>query len=129
MQVLCCFVYRAAPVRAFGPDTQAYKSPDIVELERARDPADAAAVTTWFRSPLSADTGRRLRSRRERDVEAAVERALARPLPDASKRHSACVRRDAAEGAPRCSSRAALAPEGHVVRARPQRSPGPKPPA
>ncbi len=66
-----------------GQDTQAYKSPDIVELERARDPLmrlRSQLVPTLF----SADDWAAIAQQARRDVEAAVERALARPAPDAS---------------------------------------------
>jgi 2-oxoisovalerate dehydrogenase E1 component len=67
-----------------GQDTQAYKSPDVVAKERARDPLGRLhrflvpgvfAESEWSRL---ADDARR-------DVAAAIERAMARPLPDPAK--------------------------------------------
>lgn len=67
-----------------GQDTQAYKSPDVVAKERARDPLGRLhrflvpavfAESEWSR--LAEDA--------RREVAAAIERAMARPLPDPIK--------------------------------------------
>lgn len=66
-----------------GQDTQAYKSPDTVAAERARDPLPRlqAALVPNIMSPNEWTT---IAQAARRDVEAAVERALSRPQPDAS---------------------------------------------
>src|SRR6201996_2259162 len=89
-----------------GQDTQAYKSPDVVAKERARDPLGRLhrflvpgvfAESEWSRL---ADDARR-------DVGAAVERAMARPLPD-SANVASHVFSDALQ------TQGGLAPEHHV---------------
>jgi 2-oxoisovalerate dehydrogenase E1 component len=89
-----------------GQDTQAYKSPDVVAKERARDPLGRLhrflvpgvfAESEWSRL---ADDARR-------DVAAAIERAMARPLPDPAKVTSH-VFSDALQ------TQGGLAPERHV---------------
>jgi len=89
-----------------GQDTQAYKSPDVVAKERARDPLGRLhrflvpgvfAESEWSRL---ADDARR-------DVAAAIERALARPLPDPTKVTSH-VFSDALQ------TQGGLAPEHHI---------------
>ncbi len=96
-----------------GQDTQAYKSPEVVALERARDPlgklhrhlvpavmseADWTQVATQARS----------------DVEAAIERALARPQPDAGQVSRYVFCEVAADGSAELQQQGGLAPEGHV---------------
>ena len=89
-----------------GQDTQAYKSPDVVAKERARDPLGrlhrflvpgVLAETEWTQL---ADDARR-------DVAAAIERAMARPLPNPAKVTSH-VFSEAVQ------TQGGLAPEGHV---------------
>src|SRR3954469_2702943 len=89
-----------------GQDTQAYKSPDVVAKERARDPLvrlhrflvpGVFAESEWTRL---ADDARR-------DVAAAIERAMARPLPNPA-RVTSHVFSEAVQ------TQGGLAPEGHV---------------
>jgi 2-oxoisovalerate dehydrogenase E1 component len=89
-----------------GQDTQAYKSPDVVAKERARDPLGRLhrflvpgvfAESEWTRL---ADDARR-------DVAAAIEGAMARPLPNPAKVTSH-VFSEAVQ------TQGGLAPEGHV---------------
>jgi len=89
-----------------GQDTQAYKSPDVVAKERARDPLGrlhrflvpgVLAETEWTQL---ADDARR-------DVAAAIERAMARPLPNPA-RVTSHVFSEAVQ------TQGGLAPEGHV---------------
>lgn len=64
-----------------GQDTQAYKSSDVVELERARDPMgrlESALVPT----EMSPSEWSEIAAQARRDVEAAVAKALDRPMPD-----------------------------------------------
>jgi 2-oxoisovalerate dehydrogenase E1 component len=66
-----------------GQDTQAYKSPETIAHERARDPLQRLQR---FLVPgvLSEQDWTRLANDARRDVETAVARALARPHPDPS---------------------------------------------
>ena len=66
-----------------GQDTQAYKSSDVVALERARDPLTRLQASLVPRV-MTADEWSSIATEAKRDVEAAVERALKRPLPDPS---------------------------------------------
>ena len=67
-----------------GQDTQAYKSSDVVALERARDPLTRLQASLVPRV-MTADEWSSIAGEAKRDVEAAVERALKRPLPDPSR--------------------------------------------
>jgi 2-oxoisovalerate dehydrogenase E1 component len=96
-----------------GQDTQAYKSPEVVALERARDPLGklhrylVPAVFTeseWTRVAQQA----------RGDVEAAIERALARPHPDPQQVSRYVFSEDAGDGMPERQQQGGLAPEGHV---------------
>jgi 2-oxoisovalerate dehydrogenase E1 component len=64
-----------------GQDTQAYKTPDTIARERARDPLHRLQRFLVPRV-LSEHDWARLASDARRDVESAIERALARPHPD-----------------------------------------------
>ena len=64
-----------------GQDTQAYKSPETISLERTRDPLQRLRRFLVPRV-LSEQDWERLATDARRDVEAAVARALARPHPD-----------------------------------------------
>jgi 2-oxoisovalerate dehydrogenase E1 component len=64
-----------------GQDTQAYKSRDVVALERARDPL-AHLKSYLVPQVVSAAEWADIATRAHQDVEAAIARALARPLPD-----------------------------------------------
>ncbi|MBS0416780.1 MAG: pyruvate dehydrogenase [Proteobacteria bacterium] len=90
-----------------GQDTQAYKSPEVVAKERARDPLGRLhrflvpgvfAESEWSR--LADDA--------KRDVAAAIERAMARPLPDPASITSHVF----ADGV--VQTQGGLAPDGHV---------------
>src|SRR6185312_4692642 len=67
-----------------GQDTQAYKSQETIARERARDPLHRLQRFLVPRV-LSEQDWTRLASDARRDVEAAIERALARPHPDAGQ--------------------------------------------
>ena len=90
-----------------GQDTQAYKSSDVVALERARDPL-TRLYATLVPKVLAADDWSTIASEAKREVEAAVERALARPLPDPARltRHVFAESETQIQGG--------LAPEGFV---------------
>ena len=64
-----------------GQDTQAYKSPEVVALERARDPL-GKLHNYLVPGVLSESEWTRIASQARGDVESAIERALARPLPN-----------------------------------------------
>ncbi len=66
-----------------GQDTQAYKSPELLAFERAKDPLTALRrylVPAVFSDPEWAE----LQKNAQHEVSAAFEEALARPEPDAS---------------------------------------------
>jgi 2-oxoisovalerate dehydrogenase E1 component len=90
-----------------GQDTQAYKSSDVVALERARDPLTRLQATLVPRV-MTADEWSSIAGEARREVEAAVEQALKRPLPDPSR----VTRHVFAEG--ETQQQGGLAPEGYV---------------
>ena len=99
-----------------GQDTQAYKSPEVVALERARDPLGklhnylvpgASTETEWTRIAAQA----------RGDVEAAIGRALARPLPDPEQLTRHVFSESGADGRPELQQQGGLLPEGHVFAA------------
>jgi len=67
-----------------GQDTQAYKSPAVLSAERARDPLTRLHALL-VPARLSESQWGELAQQARRDVEAAIERALARPPPDAAR--------------------------------------------
>lgn len=89
-----------------GQDTQAYKSPDVVAKERARDPLGRLHR---FLVPgvLAESEWTQLADEARRDVAAAIERAMARPLPNPA-RVTSHVFSEAVQ------TQGGLAPEGHV---------------
>src|SRR4029077_9140270 len=64
-----------------GQDTQAYKSPEVVALERARDPL-GKLHGYLVPSAMSESDWNQVAARARGDVEAAIAGALARPSPD-----------------------------------------------
>jgi 2-oxoisovalerate dehydrogenase E1 component len=96
-----------------GQDTQAYKAPEVVALERARDPLGKLRN---FLVPgvLSEAEWTRIASQARSDVEQAIEHALARPLPnpDGVTRH--VFSEVGADGAVELQQQGGLLPEGHV---------------
>ena len=96
-----------------GQDTQAYKSPEIVALERARDPLGKLhryLVPGVFAEP----EWTRLAAQARSDVEAAIEKALARPLPDAQQVSRYVFTEIGSDGKPEIQQQGGLAPGGHV---------------
>lgn len=96
-----------------GQDTQAYKSPEVVAVERARDPLgklqrylvpDVLPETEWSR----------LAAQARADVESAIARALARPLPDPTEVRRYVFSESRADGTVELQEQGGLAPEGHV---------------
>ena len=96
-----------------GQDTQAYKSHEILSRERARDPLHRLQRFLIPRILSEADWTR-LASEARRDVEVAVERALARPHPDPTTltRHVFADR--AADGSTALQEQGGLAPTGYA---------------
>ncbi|MGH8288784.1 MAG: alpha-ketoacid dehydrogenase subunit alpha/beta [Steroidobacteraceae bacterium] len=99
-----------------GQDTQAYKSPEILSRERTHDPLQRLQR---FLVPgiLSQADWTQLASDARRDVEVAVERALARPHPDPATLTRHVFAESADEGAPAIQEQGGLAPSGYVFAA------------
>ena len=96
-----------------GQDTQAYKSPEVVALERARDPLgklhgylvpNVLSESEWNRVAASARS----------DVETAIAGALARPLPDPQGVTRYVFSEVGADGTLELQEQGGLAPDGHV---------------
>jgi 2-oxoisovalerate dehydrogenase E1 component len=96
-----------------GQDTQAYKSPEIVAKERARDPLGRLHR---FLVPgvLNESEWTQLGEQARRDVSAAVDRALARPQPDATKVTTHVFTESSADGEPIVQQQGGLAPTRHL---------------
>jgi 2-oxoisovalerate dehydrogenase E1 component len=96
-----------------GQDTQAYKTPEVVALERARDPL---GKLRGFLVPgvLSESEWNRIATQARSDVEAAIERALARPLPDPARVSRYVFSEVGADGMAELQQQGGMAPEGHV---------------
>jgi 2-oxoisovalerate dehydrogenase E1 component len=96
-----------------GQDTQTYKSPEIVALERARDPL--GKLHRYLVPGVFAESEwARLAEQARSDVEAAVEKALARPLPDAQQVSRYVFTEICSDGKPEIQQQGGLAPGGHV---------------
>lgn len=90
-----------------GQDTQAYKSPEVVAKERARDPL--GRLHRFLVPGVFAESEwSRLADEAKRDVAAAIERALARPLPNPANVTSHVF------GDDQLQIQGGLAPDGHV---------------
>lgn len=109
-------------------DTQAYKTTEAIAEERRHDPL-AKLQSYLVPSMLSQSEWSAIAAEARRDVEAAVERALARPAPDGATvtRYRFCE--VDAGGRPEIQQQGGVAPEGVVlpagsaeVRAEPTRS-------
>ncbi|MGA7539627.1 MAG: transketolase C-terminal domain-containing protein [Steroidobacteraceae bacterium] len=96
-----------------GQDTQAYKSPETLARERARDPLHRLQR---FLVPgiLSLEDWTSLSSDARRDVEAAVGRALARAHPDPATLTRHVFADSADEGTPAVQEQGGLAPGGYA---------------
>jgi 2-oxoisovalerate dehydrogenase E1 component len=98
-----------------GQDTQTYKSAQILKEERARDPL--THLHEFLVPAVMAESEwTRLAGEARREVEQAIERALARPPPDPQQltRH---VFSEGSDGAHSLQEQGGLAPEGHVFAA------------
>ncbi len=96
-----------------GQDTQAYKSAQTIEQERARDPL--ARLRDFLVPAVIPEAEWSGIARQARaDVEQAIARASARPLPDPQQvtRHVFCE--VSADGTPELQQQGGLAPQGYV---------------
>ncbi len=106
-----------------GQDTQVYKSRDYIQKEEARDPLPK--LRSYLVPALISETEwQALEEEANRDTEAALERALARPQPDPTNvgRHVFCEL--GKDGRPEIQNRGGVAPEGHIF---PETSEEPRP--
>ena len=108
-----------------GQDTQAYKSAETIARERARDPLHRLQRFLVPRV-LSEQDWTHLASEARRDVEAAVERALARPHPDPSTLSHYVFAESAGGGAVEVQEQGGLAAADHAF-APSVREPRPEP--
>ena len=96
-----------------GQDTQAYKSPEIVARERARDPL--GRLHRFLVPGVFAESEwTQLADQARRDVGVAVERALARPQPDGARLTSHVFSEVQPDGSPDLQVQGGLLPSGHV---------------
>ena len=96
-----------------GQDTQAYKSADTVAEERARDPL-GRLHRYLVPGTLAESEWKRLADQARADVGAAVDRALARPLPDAGKLTRYVFSEEGADGQRELQEQGGLAPDLHT---------------
>ena len=96
-----------------GQDTQAYKSPEILTRERARDPLHRLQRFLVPRV-LSEEDWKRLASDARHAVEGAVDRALARPHPDRAQLTRYVFAQTQAGDAPQIQEQGGLAPSGYA---------------
>jgi 2-oxoisovalerate dehydrogenase E1 component len=95
-----------------GQDTQAYKSPEIVEEEKARDPLDKLChylVPGLF----SESEWQELETKVQQEVQAGLEAALDRPDPDPKAVTRYVFAETKPDGSPDLQSVGGLAREGH----------------
>ena len=93
-----------------GQDTQAYKSPQILEEERARDPL-ARLEAFLVPNVLTAAEWTQIAGEARREVEHAIDKALARAQPD-PRELTAHVFAGTAAGDVQLQEQGGLAPEG-----------------
>jgi 2-oxoisovalerate dehydrogenase E1 component len=96
-----------------GQDTQAYKSAEVVALERARDPL-GKLHRYLVPGAMTESEWTRLAAQARGDVEAAIDRALARPLPDAQQVSRYVFSEVGSDGKPELQQQGGLAPAGHA---------------
>ncbi|HET9388746.1 MAG TPA: transketolase C-terminal domain-containing protein [Steroidobacteraceae bacterium] len=92
-----------------GQDTQAYKSPETLAGERARDPLERLHRFVVPRL-CSESEWQQLGAQSRRDVEQAIERALARPEPDPRELETHVFSQPGSDGV---QLQGGLAPERH----------------
>jgi 2-oxoisovalerate dehydrogenase E1 component len=96
-----------------GQDTQAYKSPEVVALERARDPL-GKLHGYLVPSAMSESDWSQVAARARGDVEAAIAAALARPTPDPQQVTRYVFSEVRADGVPDVQEQGGLAPDGYA---------------
>jgi 2-oxoisovalerate dehydrogenase E1 component len=96
-----------------GQDTQAYKSPKLIAEEQARDPLPKLE-RFLVPSRLSRAAWDALVAQVDRDLEAALARALERPDPDTTRTTRYVMCETGPDDRPEWQQRGGLAPEGHV---------------
>ena len=107
-----------------GQDTQAYKSPETLSLERARDPLHRLQRFLVPRI-LAQEDWVRIGTDARRDVEAAVERALARAHPDPAQLTRYVFSESSADGVAQVQEQGGLAAAGWTFTP-PEREPHPE---
>jgi len=109
-----------------GQDTQAYKSPELLEREQASDPLPR--LYDHLRGGiLSAEAVAVIEARAAADVDGALAGALARPAPDTAGVTRYRYEERGPDGTPVLQQRGGLLPEGHQFPAGSQ-SPSPEGP-
>ena len=94
-----------------GQDTQTYKTAEIIARERANDPLHRLE-RYLVPERMSEREWREIGATAEREVEQAVERALKRPLPDATRITRHVFTESDAAGRPQLQEQGGLAPLG-----------------
>ncbi len=95
-----------------GQDTQAYKSPEFIEQERASDPLPK--LYGFLRGGvLTAAQIAEAEARAKRDAEAGLAEALARPEPDTANVTRYRLAETGADGRPLLQRRGGVAPANH----------------
>ncbi len=97
-----------------GQDTQAYKSADVVAKERACDPL-GRLHRYLVPAVLAESEWKQLADRARHDVGVAIERALSRPQPDATRVSSHVFTEIGPDGTPEIQVQGGLAPDGPAL--------------
>jgi 2-oxoisovalerate dehydrogenase E1 component len=96
-----------------GQDTQAYKASEVVARERARDPL--GRLHRFLVPRVFAESEwHQLADQARRDVGVAVERAMARPQPDAARLTTYVFSEVRADGSSDLQTQGGLAPDEHT---------------
>ncbi|MDH3284849.1 MAG: thiamine pyrophosphate-dependent enzyme [Acidobacteriota bacterium] len=109
-----------------GQDTQAYKGPELINDEKARDPLPRLK-SYLVPTTISEEEWGELEQKARREVEAACEAALARPEPDPSKITRYVFTESGPDGQPEIQQFGGLAAEGQSL-PRGTETPSPEPP-
>jgi len=96
-----------------GQDNQAYKSAELLDAERARDPLWGLRARL-VPSRMSEAQWQALERRATTEVEAAVTAALNRPAPDPRSVRAHVFTEIGADGEPRLQAQGGLWPDGHA---------------
>ncbi|MGC8520241.1 MAG: transketolase C-terminal domain-containing protein [Steroidobacteraceae bacterium] len=104
-----------------GQDTQTYKTPETIALERASDPLKRLQ-RYLVPQRMSESEWRQIDAEAQRDVEQAVERALKRPLPDPARLTRYVFTERDAEGRAELQEQGGLAPLGFAFAPTTERS-------